>query len=163
MPFRAHGDAVRLETLAPPVILRTVVRENSNASRTCSRSPGAIPLPQAPMHELSLAQDIVEQAIQAARVAQAGRVVRVHLTIGRLAGVEADALRFCFETVCRDTALEGARLEVREAPLVVWCAHCLAERTLPGIQSLRCPTCQTLCGEVRGGREMQIESLEVEP
>ncbi len=50
------------------------------------------------MHELSLAQDIVEQATEAARTANGGRVVAVHLTIGRLAGVEPGALLFCYET-----------------------------------------------------------------
>lgn len=114
------------------------------------------------MHELSLAQDVVEQATEAARSADGGRVTAVHLTVGRLAGVEAGALLFCYETACKDTPLEGSVLIIRDAPLVVWCAHCLEERTLPGIQSMRCPLCRTPCGEVRGGRELQIDSLEME-
>ncbi|MEP7381202.1 MAG: hydrogenase maturation nickel metallochaperone HypA [Gemmatimonadota bacterium] len=115
------------------------------------------------MHELSLAQGIVEQGVEAAREAKAERVVTVHLKVGRLAGIESDALLFCYDVVSKGTLLEGSRLAIEVLPLVVWCAHCLKEITLPGVQSFRCPACQTPCGEIRSGREMQIESLEVEP
>jgi hydrogenase nickel incorporation protein HypA/HybF len=115
------------------------------------------------MHELSLAHGIVEQAAEAARAAQAERVVAVHLKVGRLAGIEAGALLFCYEIASQGTLLEGSRLEIEDVPLVVWCAHCLEAVELAGIQSFRCPTCQTPCGEIRQGRELQIESLEVEP
>jgi len=115
------------------------------------------------MHELSLAHGIVEQAAEAARAAKAERVVAVHLKVGRLAGVEAGALLFCYEIASQGTLLEGSRLEIEDVPLVVWCAHCLVAVELDGVQSFRCPTCQTPCGEIRQGRELQIESLEVEP
>lgn len=115
------------------------------------------------MHELSLAHGIVEQAAEAARAAKAERVLAVHLKVGRLAGVEAGALLFCYDIASQGTLLEGSRLEIEDVPLVVWCAHCLETVELPGVQSFRCPTCHTPCGEIRQGRELQIESLEVEP
>ncbi|MBK6488779.1 MAG: hydrogenase maturation nickel metallochaperone HypA [Gemmatimonadetes bacterium] len=115
------------------------------------------------MHELSLAQGIVEQAVASAAQADAKRVVAVHLKIGRLAGVEPGALLFCYDDASKGTMLEGSRLVIHDVPLVVWCAHCLREVELPGVQSLRCPTCQTPCGEILQGRELQIESLEIEP
>ncbi len=113
------------------------------------------------MHELSLAHGIVDQAAAAAEDAQAERVIAVHLRIGRLAGVEPGALVFAYDIASKGTRLEGSRLEIRDVPLVVWCAHCLREVELPGVQSLRCPTCQTACGEIRRGRELEIESLEI--
>lgn len=115
------------------------------------------------MHELSLVQGIVEQAVDAANQALARRVVAVNLKVGRLAGVEPGALIFSYGVASHGTILEGSRLKILEVPLVVWCAHCLEEVELPGVQSFRCPTCQTPCGEVRRGRELQIESLEIEP
>lgn len=115
------------------------------------------------MHELSLAHGIVEQAIEAARHASAERVVSVHLKVGRLAGVEAGALLFCYDLATEGTFLEGSRLEIVDLPLIVWCAHCLEAVELPGVQSFRCPTCGTPCGEIRQGRELEIASLEIEP
>ncbi len=115
------------------------------------------------MHELSLAHGIVEQAAEAAVKAKADRVVSVQLKVGRLAGVEPGALLFCYDLVAKGTPLEGSRLEILDLPLVVWCAHCLKEVELPGVQSFRCPTCGTPCGEIRQGRELEIASLEIEP
>lgn len=114
------------------------------------------------MHELSLAHGIVEQATAAAQRASAERVVSVQLRVGRLAGVEAGALSFCFDIAAQGTLLEGSRLDIVDLPLVVWCAHCLREVELPGIQRLRCPLCDTPCGEIRQGRELEIASLEID-
>ncbi|MBL8958433.1 MAG: hydrogenase maturation nickel metallochaperone HypA [Gemmatimonadetes bacterium] len=114
------------------------------------------------MHELSLAHGIVEQSLATAERLRAARVVAVQLRVGRLAGVEAGALLFSYDIASQGTALEGSRLDIIEVPLVVWCAHCLKEVELPGIQRLRCPTCDTLCGEIRHGRELEIASLEIE-
>jgi len=115
------------------------------------------------MHELSLAHGIVEQATSAARQARAERVLAIHLNVGCLSGVEPGALRFCFDEATRGTMLEGSRLEIHDVPLVLWCAHCLKEVELQGVQSFRCTTCNTPCGEIRRGRELEIATMEVAP
>jgi hydrogenase nickel incorporation protein HypA/HybF len=61
------------------------------------------------MHELGITQDVVTTVSDAAN---GRRVVKVTLAIGALAGVEADAIRFCFDVVAKGTALEGAVVEV---------------------------------------------------
>ncbi|MFP5356187.1 MAG: hydrogenase maturation nickel metallochaperone HypA [Gemmatimonadota bacterium] len=114
------------------------------------------------MHELSLAHGIVEQSAEAARNAGAAKVLSVRIKVGALAGVEPGALLFCYEVASKETLLEGSRLEILYVPLVVWCAHCLKEVELEGVQSLRCPSCGTPCGEIRRGRELQVESVEIE-
>lgn len=114
------------------------------------------------MHELSLAQGIVEQSVEAAQRAGAAKVLSVRIKVGALAGVESGALQFCYEAASQGTLLEGSRLDILDVPLVVWCAHCLKEVELAGVQSFRCPTCGTLCGEIRQGRELQVESVEIE-
>lgn len=115
------------------------------------------------MHELSIAQEIVEMAVDAATRANAERVLTVHLKVGRMSGVEAGALLFSFDVATQGTILEGSRLAIIDVPLVVWCSHCLKEVELATVQQFRCPTCDTPCGEIRSGRELDIESLEVEP
>jgi hydrogenase nickel incorporation protein HypA/HybF len=115
------------------------------------------------MHEISIAQDIVDTAAEAAASARAERVVAVTLRVGALAGVDAGALHSSFAIAAQGTIIEGARLGIIDVPLVVWCAYCLVEVELDSVQRLRCPTCGTPCGEIRRGRELDIESLEIEP
>ncbi|MEA2791090.1 MAG: hydrogenase nickel incorporation protein HypA/HybF [Acetobacteraceae bacterium] len=61
------------------------------------------------MHELSIADGIVEHCAERANGA---RVLRVRLEIGRLSCVTPDALRFCFDVCAKDTVVEGASLEI---------------------------------------------------
>lgn len=114
------------------------------------------------MHELDLARNIVELAIEEAQRLDAMKVNTVHLKVGRLSGVDAGALHFAFDVATADTLLAGARLEVIDVPLVVWCAHCLAEVVLPQVNHFVCPRCGTAAGEIRQGRELEIASLEID-
>ena len=64
------------------------------------------------MHELSITQNIVAVVTEKA----AGRpVTAVRLLIGERAGIDAEAIAFCFELCCQGTALEGARLDVESS------------------------------------------------
>ena len=63
------------------------------------------------MHELSIAQSIVEMVCERAGEA---RVHRLTLVIGKLSAVMPDALRFCFDVCAEGTVLEGAALEIIE-------------------------------------------------
>lgn len=113
------------------------------------------------MHELSLAESLIEQVERAVEAAGAGRVTALHLQIGRLSGVDADALRFGFDVAARGTRLDGATLAITMLPVVIYCPSCQAEVELPDLQPFRCPRCGTPSADVRQGREMTIETVEV--
>lgn len=113
------------------------------------------------MHELSIALSLIELATERAQQADGGRVEAVHVRIGALAGVEADALRFSFEVACRDTPLEGARLIIEETPIVVFCPRCQAERTLQAPR-FECPACGGPTPTLVRGRELELTALEVQ-
>lgn len=113
------------------------------------------------MHELSLAIELVQTAEAAARAAEAGRVTAVVLKVGALSGVAEDALRFAFDVAAAGTLLTGARLDVIPVPVTVRCGRC-GDVELPGVQLFRCPRCDAPTADVRDGRGLEIESLEVE-
>jgi Zn finger protein HypA/HybF involved in hydrogenase expression len=46
--------------------------------------------------------------------------------------------------------------------VVVHCAPCGQDATLDGMQSFRCPRCVELCAEIRQGRELEIDSIEID-
>lgn len=113
------------------------------------------------MHELSIAASIVEQATELCRRSGGVRVTALKLRIGRLACVHQAALRFGFDLVAADTPLAAATLEIVEIPVRVWCHACGREVELPGLQRFACPTCGLPAGEIRAGRELEIESLAI--
>ena len=91
----------------------------------------------------------------------ASRVATVCLEIGQLAGVEVEALRFCFDAVTRDSVASEARLEIIETPGQGWCMKC--SRNVP-IAALYepCPLCGSHQIQVTGGEEMRVREMEIE-
>ena len=113
------------------------------------------------MHELSIANHLVSLACQSVRQEDVTRVSAITIRVGALACVHPDSLKFCFDAVSEGTLLEGAELRIISVPVVVYCPTCQCEIELPEIQPLRCTVCQTPCGDVRHGNELELESIEV--
>ncbi|MCE9632382.1 MAG: hydrogenase maturation nickel metallochaperone HypA [Planctomycetia bacterium] len=113
------------------------------------------------MHELSIASRIVEVAGDHCRDAGAVRAVAITLRIGRLSCVHEDALRFSFGLVSEGTPLAGAELRIIHVPPTIWCGPCGREVELPSLQKFACPICGTPSGDIRAGRELDLESIEL--
>ena len=114
------------------------------------------------MHELSIASSIVDSVTEFLAAYPGARVVEVRLRVGSMAAVVEDSLQFCFGLATEGTPLAGARLAVRTLPVVVYCAACDRNGEVAGVQSLRCPSCGELTMDVRQGRELEIEAIEIE-
>ncbi len=99
---------------------------------------------------------------ESAEASNATKVVTTYLRVGALAGVVKDALLFSFDLASEGTLLEGSKLIVEEVPVTIFCAKCGELRELPGMQSFRCPVCNTPSADIRHGRELEIRSIEVE-
>lgn len=112
------------------------------------------------MHEMALTESIV-QAIEAnAAIHGYARILAVRIVVGPLAGVECEALRFCFEAVSHGTIAEGARLDIQETTATAYCLHC--ENTVTIRQYFdACPGCGSHRLQVQSGDELQIKELEV--
>lgn len=114
------------------------------------------------MHELSIVSSIVESVTESLASYPGARVKEVRLRIGALASVVEDSLQFCYGIATEDTALAGSALVVKNLPVVVFCSKCDAEVELPSVQSFRCPRCDEPASDLRQGRELEIESIEIE-
>lgn len=114
------------------------------------------------MHELSIVQSVVATVSEAMAGRKCERIVSVRLRVGALSSVVEDALQFGYEIVTEGTLLAGSRLEVVTLPVVIYCKPCERLVELNGIQSFRCPYCGTPSGDIRQGRELDIESVEIE-
>lgn len=88
------------------------------------------------------------------------KISQVHLTVGQFTCVEPAGLQFAFEVQTRNTFLAGAKLAIREVPLIAFCHACQQEyRPEMGVQ-YGCPTCQSPMEDIRSGRELKIDRVE---
>ena len=68
------------------------------------------------MHELAIAVSLIDLACEKAAQLDVARIAAVHVRVGALSGVVAEALSFSYEVAAAGTPLEGSRLEIHEAP-----------------------------------------------
>ena len=114
------------------------------------------------MHELSIAASIVEAVTESASAYPGARVIAVRLRVGALASVVEDSLQFCWELASEGSPVAGAKLVINKLPVIVHCDACGVDSELEGVQSFRCPRCGELAADLRQGRELEIESIELE-
>jgi hydrogenase nickel incorporation protein HypA/HybF len=114
------------------------------------------------MHELSIVASVVDSVTETLASYPGAQVLEVRLKVGALASVVVDSLEFCWGIATEDTPLAQTKLVVRTVPVVIRCATCERDVELDGVQSLRCPVCGETTMDVRQGRELEIESIEIE-
>jgi hydrogenase nickel incorporation protein HypA/HybF len=112
------------------------------------------------MHELAIMEEAVRMAVATAKSSGANRVLALRLHAEALSGVVAEAMRFAFDVVCRDTLAEDARLEIETVPAACWCAGCGKEFECADFMH-ECPLCHNVSGELRCGRELEIAAVEI--
>ncbi len=110
------------------------------------------------MHELSLAEAVVEIASRHA----AGRSVnRVELRVGHLRQVVPSALEFAFALLSDGTVLDGAELVIEDVPARGVCRRCGTETTMSQFP-LQCSGCGGLDLEIVAGEELLVDAIECE-
>ena len=114
------------------------------------------------MHELSIVEALFEQAEREVRDSgHEGRVSRLELSIGHLSGVCSDSIRFAFELLKAETMFAAAELAIEEPPAVCRCEACGQKTDVTEI-TVDCPHCGSREVVIEGGREMLLESIELE-
>ena len=112
------------------------------------------------MHELSLAGGILQVVEDAAAREAFARVLQLRLEVGKLAGVELQALRFALETIAPGTLLEGAEVLIDEPPGRAWCMGCSTAVEI-GQRGDACPACGGHWLTPQGGDELRVVDMQV--
>jgi hydrogenase nickel incorporation protein HypA/HybF len=113
------------------------------------------------MHELGVTENIVNITLAKADEAQASKVLKINLVVGELSGFVADCIQFYFDTLSKDTIAQGAALHFETVPAQLRCRNCSAI-FCPQHTLWSCPKCGSQSVEIFRGRELYIESVEVE-
>jgi hydrogenase nickel incorporation protein HypA/HybF len=113
------------------------------------------------MHELSLALNILDLVAEESERRGGVRVCAIYLKVGAMSGVVKEALVSAYEIARQGTPMEAAELVIEEAPLIVHCPTCRADRPAVSVQRLACADCGTPTGRIVGGRELEVTALEI--
>jgi hydrogenase nickel incorporation protein HypA/HybF len=114
------------------------------------------------MHELYLAESILNIVKEYAAAQHFKKVNSISLSFGRLSCIEQKSLQFAFEVQSKDTVAQNAVLHFDISPSVIHCFSCDKDLELDTYEAV-CPLCK---GEevilVGGTEELQILEMDVE-
>ena len=113
------------------------------------------------MHEFSIAEALLQAALEVAETQGGLPVERVCVHIGRLRQVLPEALTFAFDALTTGTLAQGATLIWEEIPPRVRCHACQAIFQPEEDWFWTCPRCGVAGGEVLEGDELVLQSVTV--
>lgn len=112
------------------------------------------------MHEMSLAQNIVEIVEGVSQQNNNRDVAKIKLIVGELAGVELQSLMQSLTIAAHGTVMEGAEIELERPEGTAWCMKCA--QTVPFHHlGYPCPICGGYQLKINGGNEFRVSELEL--
>ena len=113
------------------------------------------------MHEQSIVDSLLALALENAQKGKASKIRKINVVIGELAGAVDESMEFYFNFLRKGTIAEEAVLVFTHKPAQLQCRKCKNVFT-PEKQGYNCPKCKAADVDIVGGRELYLESLEVE-
>ena len=114
------------------------------------------------MHEMSLCQGIFDSVVPVAQRNGATKITGITLTIGEMTMVVPDAMEFAFEALSEgDPLLDGATLTMNFVKPKSRCLDCGTEFEHDRFH-LHCPACDSTATLLIAGRELEVDSMEIE-
>jgi len=114
------------------------------------------------MHELSIAQNLIEQAMNILAKNNAKRILSIEITIGEISGVVKESLEFYYNLLTKEIDnFRDSKLIINETKWIMRCKNCNLEYEA-GKGNVGCPRCKSLEDEIVSGRELDLISMEVE-
>lgn len=113
------------------------------------------------MHELGIMTGVLQAVEESAKQAGSEKVLKISLSVGVMTEAIEDALRFAFEALSEGTMCESAELEITMIPPVSICVECGNEYEHDRFHML-CPECGSSFTQLIQGKELQIDSIEVD-
>lgn len=113
------------------------------------------------MHEICIAESILEIATAEACRRNASSIQRIKLRLGEFTTIVCEALAFAFEVVQQGTIAADAILDIDVIPTIVECVICCATTKPEKTLKLVCSQCGFPL-RIIAGEELRIEYIEME-
>ncbi len=114
------------------------------------------------MHELGIAQGILDIVTEHVPEDRLPCVRAVHVRVGETSGILAASLEFCFGAIVAGTACPRAFLEIEPVPTRLACGACRHEFTLGPTPAFVCPSCGSPDVAMLSGGELQVVEVALE-
>lgn len=112
------------------------------------------------MHEMGLAQNILDIVVRTAEQNDVDKVVRINVRAGQLRGIVPEQLQFCFGFVAREsTVVDGAELVIETVPIKGRCKKCDHRFAVEEYRFV-CPECGHEDIDVLEGMELLVSNIE---
>ena len=112
------------------------------------------------MHELGIAQALIEQVEEVRSQHEGHAVISVEVRIGSWRLVVPESLDFYYTSLTRDTPLGGSRLEIETIEAQGRCLTC-GEIFPVEAPLIVCPVCGGVGGDLVCGQELDLVSVEL--
>lgn len=114
------------------------------------------------MHELGIIQGVITSACAVAEEHGASSISEIRLKVGSLSQAFPDALEFAFEALAPEYELiKNARLTIEYIQAQSECSECHV-RFKHEPYDFSCPECGSVITTLLAGKELHIDSLEIE-
>ena len=113
------------------------------------------------MHEVGVAQSIMEIVLDTARKNNAAAVKKVGIKIGALSGVEQFSLKFALEAIKEGSLAHDAVFELEYIPARGICGECNKESEPDTFFSV-CSHCNSPALEITSGEEFEIAYIDID-
>jgi len=113
------------------------------------------------VHEVALAQAVWRQVGAEMARRPGARLAAIRLVAGRWSGADPESLEFALRLLVNESAWSKVAIHIRPLPLGLTCKTC-GHAFEPPETLLACPACGGRDVEVTQGRDLYLESLEIE-
>jgi hydrogenase nickel incorporation protein HypA/HybF len=113
------------------------------------------------MHELSIATDLINTAIETAKQNKANKVHSITVEIGELAMINPEQLIFMYEVLTEENMLKGSKLEIVKVPAVMECKNCGYKGPNEDWDTCACPKCGLTMRAIEG-RDICLKTMEID-
>lgn len=120
------------------------------------------------MHELSMAQGIINAVIETAENNNATEVTEIGIEIGRLAMINPEQLKFMLSVLVENTIVEEATIKIEEIPVEIECSECgfKGEADLDDKDHyapvVECPKCENRRISILNGKDCIVKNIVIE-
>ncbi|MDR3290936.1 MAG: hydrogenase maturation nickel metallochaperone HypA [Methanobrevibacter sp.] len=120
------------------------------------------------MHELSMAESILNAVIESSEKNHANKVIEVIVEIGKMAMLNSEQVIFMLEVLSEDTIVNGAKFIVEEIPIEIECSECGFDGKIenadldPYTPSSRCPKCGNFKVLVKNGKDVIVKNIVID-